>query len=217
MSTDRSISPNEQQHHVTKYIFDKLENYAHKSQLWRVFHASHLHRNLLSRSRHISKLHSISEDLVRQHINQLFTDIDQYAIQLNRFLYSQQFDDLPLFLSNRNNNNSAWHTMQIERARQLFPSTQHLSDSDLLEEYREYVREKLTPNHDHADTNGKEQVQKNAFDLDHAYTQAERKGRDYLKYVIQRFRKKRIPDLEIVDEMIKLGKLMQWNFIKYLF
>ena len=217
MSTDQPISPNEQHHHVTKYILDKLENYAHKSQLWRVFHAPHLHRSLLSRSRRISKLHSISEDLVRQHINQLFTDIDQYAIQLNRLIYSQQFDDLIPLLSNRNNNNSAWRTLQIERARHLFPSTQHLSESDLLNKYCAYVREKLTPKHDHTHTSGKEQFRKDSFDLDYAYAQAERKGKDYLKYVIQSFRKKRIPDLDIIDEMLKLGKSMHWCLIIYLF
>ena len=81
MSVSQSINQSDQQqeHHVIKYLLDKLEKYAHKSHLWHLIHASHLRRNLLRRSRHLSKIHSISEDLVRQCINQLFNDVDQYV------------------------------------------------------------------------------------------------------------------------------------------
>ena len=164
------MNQNEQQHHIKKYTLDKLEDYAHKSHLRRLFHASHLHRNLLSKSRHISKIYSISEDLVRQCISQLFTDIDQHVMQLHRLIYSQQFDDLIPLLRNRNRSNSVWDTMQIESARQLFPTKQQLSEDNLLENSYIHMREKLTPKHDESNINRKSQFYEKSFDLDLAYT-----------------------------------------------
>jgi hypothetical protein len=207
MSTDQSPNQNEQQQHrVRKYILDRLENDAHKSQLWRVFHASHLHRNLLRRSGRVSQICSTSEDFVRQCINELFTDVDQYVTQLDRLIYSQQFDDLIPYFSSTNTKNSVWRTMQLKRAQHLFPTEQQIGENDLLENYYKYIREKLTPKHDVLNANQEAQRPKCSFDLNVAYTQAEHKGKEYLKNVIKNFRQREISDLEVIDEMIKLGK-----------
>jgi hypothetical protein len=217
MSTDQSTNQNEQQqHHVIKYILDKLENYAHKSHISRLIHASHFRRHLLRRSRHVSEIHSISEELVRQCIIQFFADVDQYVTQLHRLLYSQQFDDLIPLFSNANQKNCAWHTMQLKRARYLFPTKQQSTEKDLLINYYKYVREQLTPNHDVSNANREAQLRKCSFDLNLAYTQAECKGKEYLQNVIQNFRKRKTPDLDIVHEMIKLGKYMSSNSIIYM-
>jgi N-glycosylase/DNA lyase len=206
MSTDQLPNQNEQQRqHVKKYILGRLENYAHKSNFWRLLHASHLHRNLLRRSRRVSKICSTSEDFVRQCINELFTDVDQYVRQLHRLIYLQQFDDLIPLCSSTNTKNSVWRSMQLKRARHLFPTEQQLGENDILANYYKYIREKLTPKHNVLNANQEAQLHKCSFDLNLAYTQAEHKGKEYLKNTIKNFRQKKIPNLEIIDEMIKLG------------
>jgi hypothetical protein len=206
MSAEASMNQSEQQqHHVVKYLLDKLENYAHKSQLWRLIHASHLRRNLLRRSRRLSQIHSISEDIVRQCINQLFNDVDQYVTQLHRMIYSQQFDDLIPIFNNTNQMTTAWHAMQMDRARYLFPTKHHLSENELLETYYTHIRDKLTPKLNVSNEPKKDQGRDNSFDLNVAFTQAESKGKQYLKNVIQNFQQKKTPNVELIDEMIKLG------------
>ena len=206
MSIDQSTNQNEEEHHVIKYILDKLEDCAHKSHLWRFIHASHLRRNLLRRSRHVSKIHSISEDLVRRCINQLFTDVDQYVTQLHRLLYSQQFDDSISLFNNRNKRNTTWQTLQMERAKSLFPNKHQMTDNELMDNYYTYVREKLTPKQNLSNSNKKAPSRANEFDLNLAFSQAESKAKEYLKTTIQNFKKNKTPNMALVDEMIKLGK-----------
>ncbi|CAF3904709.1 unnamed protein product [Rotaria sp. Silwood2] len=199
------MNESEQQRHVIKYMLDKLENYAHKSDLWRLIHASHLRRSLLHRSARVSKTYSISEDLVRQWVNQVFTDVDQYVTELYRFIYSQQSHDVILFFNNISKKNTAWHAIQIEHARHLFPTHEELNENDLLENYYKYVQEKLTPKHNASFANRKAKFSDNSFDLDLAYAQAESKAKQYLNNVIRNFHERKTPDLKIIDEMIKLG------------
>jgi hypothetical protein len=212
MSTDQLTNQNEQQRRIIKYILDKFEIYAHKSHLWRLMHASHIRRNLLRRSRCFSKIHSISEDFVRQCINQLLTDVDQYVTQLHRIVYLQQFDDLlPLFYCPKKKN-TAWCAMQLERARHVLETSQPQSDDELLDNYYAYVKKKLTPNYDSLDTNRTAQVRREtSFDLNLAYEKAEREGQNYLKDVLQDFRAKRMPDLGILNELVKLGEYIRSN------
>lgn len=206
MSYGLSTNQEEQQYHVITYFLEKLEQYAHKSGLWRLIHASHLRRRLLRRSKRVSKLYSISEDIVRQCVDQIFVDVDNYVTQLHRLIYSQLSDDsMPLF-NNINKKNTAWHNMQIERAQQLFPAQQHLNENDLLENYYIYVQEKLTPKQSLSNATKYNQVRPNSFDLNVAYERANSKGKEYLKNKIQDFRERTAPDLRLIDEMIKLGK-----------
>ncbi|CAF3802289.1 unnamed protein product [Rotaria sordida] len=182
------MNQNEEQHHVIKYILDKLEKYAHKSDLWRLIHASHLRRNLLRRSERVSKIYSISEDLVRQCINQIFADVDQYVTQLHRLIYSQQFDDLIPIFSNANKKNTLWHTMQIERARHLCLTQEQLTENELLENYYTYIREKLTPKNNILNENQKCQFRDSSFDLNLAYTQAEKTNIDQWTWLLEQWR-----------------------------
>jgi len=213
MSIDHSTNSNDQQHHVIKYIVDKLETYAQKSHIWRLFHSSHLHRHLLRRSGRVSKMYSISEDLVRQCINQLFIDVDQYVTQLHRLIYSSEFEDLIPLFNTTNEKTNAWYTMQLKRARILFPNKQELNDNDLLTYYYIYIEQKLTPKQYLSNENQeKEEFIKNSFDLNSAYIQAELKGKEYLKNLIENFEKRKIPNLQIIDQMIKLGKYINIKF-----
>lgn len=208
MSSNQSADYDEQQqqHVVMKYILSKLEKYAHQSHIWRSLHGLHFRQNLLRKSRRISKLNSISEDLVNQCINQFFTDVDQYITQLYRLIYSQQFDELIPLCSGANKRTCTWYTIQMKRARQLFGTEQHLSENDLLTHYYKYVREKLTPKHSADNTNRDVTLRQNSFDLNLAYTEAEQQGKEYLTNVINSFHQKGMPDLKIIDEMIKLGE-----------
>ena len=207
MSINQSTSQNEQQQYVVmKYIVGKLEKYAHQSGVWRSFHASRIRKNLLHKSRHISKLHAISEDLVDECINQLFTDVDQYITQLYRLIYLQQLDELILLCSGTNRKRCVWYTLQTKRARHLFPTEEQLNDNDLLTKYYKYVREQLAPKQTMPNVNGEAHLHKDSFDLNLAYADAEAKGKGYLKSLIRKFRQQSTVDLKIIDEMLKLGE-----------
>lgn len=210
MSYDSPASQEEQQHHVITYFLETLEQCADKSGLWRLIHASDLRRKLLRKSKRVSKLYSISEDAVRQCVEQIFVDVDHCVTQFHRLIYSPLSDDSMPLLDNINKKNTVWHTMQIERARQLFPTQQHLDDNDLLENYFIHIREKLTPKQNLSNSERSNQVRPNPFDLNIAYEQENDKGKEYLRNIIQNFRERKTPDLRIIDEMIKLGKKMQY-------
>ncbi|CAM4952532.1 unnamed protein product [Rotaria socialis] len=205
VSNDLTVSQCEQQRHVIKYVLEKLENYAHKSDLWYLIHASHLRRKLLRRSARVSKQYSISEDLVRKCIHQIFVDVDQYVTQLHQLICEQKSDTLIVLLDNINKKNTAWYSMQIERARRIFPTQQHLEDNELLENYYIYIRERLTPKQKLSNATEQKQACPNFSDLNIEYQKANNTGKEYLKHVIQNFRERTIPDLRIIDEMVNLG------------
>ena len=209
MSVDQINDLNVTQEQIRKYFLDKLDAYAHKSHLWQLLHTPHIRRNLLKKSHHFSKIHSISEDLVRQCMNQLLNDVDQYVAQLYQLVSSQQFDSMISAFNHSDRINSGWHKMQLERARQLFPTTdnsnQRFNDNDILENYYKYVQNKFTPKKDalHADRMVK--LGENPFDLNMAYSHMETKAKEFLKNFFTKTRERQTPNLKLVDEMIKLG------------
>jgi hypothetical protein len=209
MSVDQMNNSDETQHRIMKYFLDELNAYAHKSHIWQLLHASHIHRNLLKKSRHFSKIHSISEDLVQQCISQLLSDVDQYVAQLYQLVSSQQFDGMISAFNHSDKINSGWHKMQLERARQLFPipdnSNQQFSDNDVLENYYKYVQNKFTPKKDASHTDRMVKLSENPFDLNMAYSHAETKAKEFLKNFFTKTRERQTPNLKLVDEMIKLG------------
>jgi hypothetical protein len=44
------------------------------------------------------------------------------------------------------------------------------------------------------------------LDLNHAYQQAEITAKDYLKHMLVNYHQRSIPDLEIIQQMVNLGK-----------
>jgi hypothetical protein len=214
MSNNPAANENEEQHRIRKYLLEKLDSYAHKSRLWQIVHASHVHRNLLKKSRHVSRLHSISEDLVRQCISQLLSDVDQYVNALYQLISSEQLDDLSAAFQHSDEVNSVWHAKQLERARQLLEANcnnQLISGKDVLENYYQYVQNKLTPKNNDVETNLMAKCRTNAFDLNAAYAQAECQAREYLKTAFHKPQSQNHPHLNILDEMIKLGRLILWK------
>jgi hypothetical protein len=206
MSVDQM---NETQHQIRKYFLDKLNAYAHKSHFRQLLHASQIHHNLLKESRNFSKIHSISEDLVRQCISQLLNDVDQYVAQLYQLVSSQEFNGMISAFNHSDKINSGWHKMQLERARQLFPitdnSNQQFNDHDILENYYKYVQNKFTPKKDALQTDQMTKLRENPFDLNMAYSHAETKAKEFLNNFFMKTRERQTPNLKLVDKMIKLG------------
>jgi hypothetical protein len=200
---------NETQQQIRKCLLDELDGYAYKSHLWQLLHTPHIHRNLLKKSRHFSKVHSISEDLVRQCISQLLSDLDQYVSQLYQFVSSQQFDGIISAFHHSDKIKNGWHKMQLERARQLFPITDNsgsgLNDNDILENYYKYVENKFAPNKDVLHTDQMTKLRENPFDLNMAYSHAETKAKEFLENFLGKTRERQTPNLKLIDEMIKLG------------
>lgn len=209
MSVDPMSHSNETQQQIRKYCLDKLDAYAYKSHIWQLLHSPQIHRNLLKKSRHFSKIHSISEDLVRQYISQLLSDVDQYIAQMYQLISSQQSDGMISMFDHSDKNNNGWHKIQLERARQLFPITDNsnrpLDDRNVLENYFEYIQNKFTPKKDTMNTNRTAKIRETPFDLNMAYSQAETKAKEFLKKCFVKTRERQTPNLKLIDEMIKLG------------
>ena len=193
----------DEEHRIIKYIVEKLESYAHKSRLWKLIHASHIRRNLLRKSRRVSKIHSMSEDLVRQCISNVLNDVDQYIDRIQRLVTSSDFIDLTSTFRRTSNNNSAWHSIQLQRARQLF-STQ--DDQELLDQYYAYVKDTLTPRLALSDTEPRDKETQVSFDLNLAYEQAENEGKVCWENLRARLLKWPRPDVQLIKEMVHLGQ-----------
>ena len=209
MTTASLVNGTDNQRHVTKYILEKLDTYTHKSHLWQFIHASKIRHTLLRKARHVSKVHSISEDSVRQCINEFLHNVDQYASQMHRLISSEVSDDLMAAFRHPTSINTAWHGIQLERARQVFArddTTSLQSETDLLESYYRYVQEKLTPKNDSSNADDAKNIRDTPFDLDHAYARAESSAKGYLKTVLSQTRERKPPNLHVIDEMIQLGR-----------
>ena len=213
VSADEMNNLDEMKDRIKKYFLDKLDTYTHKSSLSQLLHTPHIHRNLLKKARHFSKTHSISEDLVRQCMSQLLGDVDQYVKQLYQLVSCPQFNGLISAFNHSDRINNKWHKMQLERARQLFPVTtnsdQRLNDNEVLENYYKYVQNKFTPKKDALHEDAMAKRRENLFDLNAAYLHAETKAKAFLTNFITKTRKRQTPNLKLVDEMIKLGKIKE--------
>lgn len=197
------------QQQLRNYCLEKLDAYASKSHIRQLLQSPQIQRNLLKKSRHFSKTHSLSEDLVRQYISQLLSDVDQYVAQLHQLISSQQSNGMISAFNHSNRNNSGWDKIQLERARQLFPITdnhnQPFSDPDVLEMYYKYIQNRFTPKKDALNTSPLVKRRENAFDLNMAYSQAETKAKEFLRNCFIKIRQRQTPNLKLIDEMIKLG------------
>lgn len=201
----------EQRRIIEQYIFSKLENYAHKPRIWQITHSSHIKRRLLSKSSFISDHYSISPDLVHDCINQLFVKIDKYVLHARKLISSTSgfLVESNSFLSNPKKTNNQWRSLQLQRAQRIF-SDQNLNeftDDELLQKYSIHIIETLTPKPDLDSTNCIAQLRDQPFDLNIAYEQSETTGKAYLEYILQKYHRETIPDLEIIQEMVNLGKL----------
>lgn len=195
---------------LRKYFLDKLDSYAEKSSLWQIFHASHIHRNLMRKSRHLSKIHSISEDIVRQCISQLLNDLDEYIRQLNDFFSSHKFDQVFSAFEHKEKNPSGWHQLQLQRAKQLFPasssSSSPVSDEELLDAYYQHVEEKYRPQPRPARPRSRPGT--SIEQLNETFAADQSKAKDFLQNFFKRTAKdKSTVNLDLIEQMIKLGSI----------
>ena len=203
---------NETRIRLRKYFLDKLDSYAQKSHLWQILHASHIHRNLLKKSRHLSKIHSISEDIVRQCIHQFLNDLDEYVHQLNHLFSSHKFDQIIWAFKHEEDNPCTWHQIQIKRAKILFPSqSTTMSNQDLLEHYYQFVQDKFRPQPSRpspsspSSSSPSSSVNELIDQLNSTYNQDEMKAKEFIRNFYLRNHDKCFPSIEIVDEILKLG------------
>ncbi|CAF3978357.1 unnamed protein product, partial [Rotaria sordida] len=194
---------------IQQYIFFKLQTYANKPRIWQLTHSLHIKRHLLNKSGHISKLYSLPDDFVCESINQLFTNVDKYVLQLRKLIQYKSDASIKsniLFQKIRTSNNQ-WCSLQLKRAHQIFPNinNEEFTDNEILEKYYNHIIETLTPKADITSSNCIAQLREQPFDLNHAYEQAENKAKECLAPMLQNYRKRSIPDLELIQEMINLG------------
>lgn len=203
----------EQRRLIHQYIFSKLETYANKPRIWQLTHSSRLKQRLLDKSRNISNLYSLPNDFVNESINQLFIDVDKNVLQLRKLIQStshESVDPNVLFQQVRKSNNQ-WRSLQMGRAKQIFPdiNNEDYTESELLQKYYNHVIETLTPKADTKSVNCIAQLREQPFDLNQAYEQAERKAKGYLSHMLESYRERSIPDLQIIQEMVDIGKVIR--------
>jgi hypothetical protein len=197
--------PIEEKHQqaIEMYLFHKLEIYASKSRLWQVTHSSHIKRRLMEKSAHLATLHQIPDHLVVNAIENFFGRIERSTsklIQLIEHLSTTPSSKRTLFEYKRNQKNQ-WRSIQLQRARTLFP---HLNndddDDDLLDVYRQHVSDTFTP------IRSTPTDRQAIFDLDHAYEQAQSTGASYLQTMLDQFHSYDKPDMALIEEMVRHGE-----------
>lgn len=212
--SSRTLTENEiqQRQLIGQYVLSKLEAYANRSRIWQLTHSSQIRSRLLKKSRHLSRFYSVSNDFVRDSINQFFTDVDHYALKLPKIIETiskMSIESSSLFQTLKKPNNE-WRKLQLERAKQVLTkiNNEDLTDDELLQKYYAHVVTTLTPKPDTACSNCIAQHREQPFDLDNAYQEAEREGKDHLHDMLQSYRERATPDFEVIQEMVDLGKYL---------
>ncbi|CAF4248226.1 unnamed protein product [Rotaria sp. Silwood2] len=194
---------------IQQYIFSKLEAYTKKPRLWQLRRSSHIKQHLRHKSGHIAKLYSLPTDVVHESMDQFFIHVDNCVLKLHRLIQNRSNGSIEsnvLFQKMKKSNNQ-WRLLQLERAKQIFPNinNEEFTENELLQKYYTHIIETLTPKPDTASSNCIAQFREQPFDLNRAYEQAERKGKDYLVHRLQNYRERSTPDFELIQEMINLG------------
>ncbi|CAF3105353.1 unnamed protein product [Rotaria sp. Silwood2] len=177
-------------------------SYANKPCIWQLTHSSHTKECLLNKSRNISNLYSVPYDFVRESINQLFISVDKYVLQLHRLIQSTSCEsvDLNVLFQKIRKSNNQWRSLQLERAKQILQNinNEEFTEDELLQKYYTHIIETLTPKPDTASSNCIAQLREQPFDLNHAYEQAENKGKECLAQMLEKYRARLKLDLELI-------------------
>ena len=201
---------------IEQHIFTKLEVYANKPRIWQITHSSHIKQRLLNQSPHISRHYSIPQEFVHDCINQLFLKIDRYVLHARQLVHSTSrfFTDSSNLLQKAQKPNNQWRSFQLERAQAIFPDLDfdEYTPSELLQKYCTHIIQTLTPKPDSNSTNCIAQLREQAFDLNLAYEQSEKVGKDYLRRTLDNYHQRTIPDLRVIEEMVDLGTKNRQTF-----
>ncbi|CAF2749963.1 unnamed protein product [Rotaria sp. Silwood2] len=200
-----------QRQKVEAYVFSKLEEYSKKKSinLLHLTSLSHIRRRL---KRDIKSLHgqfdsnTVSEEKLHQWIDEVLEQIESHISQLQSLFQSQ--DDLEHFLtsdqffSSRNINNQ-WKQLQLQQAKNVFLNNTNDNDEELLSKYQKYIIEKFTPKE--LQNNKITLRNKQKIDLDEKFQEVEVFGRKYLMEMLDKYKQRQHPKLELIQEMIELG------------
>jgi hypothetical protein len=136
--------------------------------------------------------------------------VDKHVIRAREFIQSttRLYSESNNFLYKAKPTHNQWNLLQLTRAREIFPDVnqEDLNEEELLQKYYKHVFENLTPTPDSKSANCVAQLREQPLNLDNAYDQAERTGKDCLKHLLDSYHQRSKPDLSIIQEMVNLGK-----------
>ena len=194
---------------MEEYVLAKLEEYSRErsTHLFHLTSFSRVQRRLKREAKSLVKQlqsSNVPEQKIIQWIDETLEKIDSSISSLDSSHTSTDFKQF--FLSNdifsAQNLNNQWAQLQVQRANILLPH-HSLNDQELLSYYQKYISETLTPkklDNDRLILENKEQI-----NLDFEYDQAEHFGREYLKQMLENYRQRQRPSLNLMKKMIDLG------------
>lgn len=194
---------------MEEYVLAKLEEYSRErsTHLFHLTSFSRVQRRLKREAKSLVKQlqsSNVPEQKIIQWIDETLEKIDSSISSLDSSHTSADFKQF--FLSNdifsAQNLNNQWAQLQVQRANILLPH-HSLNDQELLSHYQKYISETLTPkklDNDRLILENKEQI-----NLDFEYDQAEHFGREYLKQMLENYRQRQRPSLNLMKKMIDLG------------
>ena len=200
------LNENEQRKTVEEYIFVKLEEYAREksTHLFHLTSFSRIQRRLKREAKYLSKQFQptiVSEQKILQWIDEILEKIDSSISSLTSSTDLQKSLLTNQIFSTQNLNNQ-WTQLQFQRAN-IFFQEHNLSDKELLSLYEEHIVRSLTPNkleNDRLILENKERI-----DLDLEYNHAEHFAKEYLRKMIDNYRQRQYPNLDLMKRMIQLG------------
>lgn len=206
-SKSSPLNENEQRKAVEEYVFRKLEEYAQEksTQLFHLTSFSRVQRRLKREAKYVSKQFLptiVSEQKILQWIDEILEKIDSSISSLTSSTDLRQSFLTNEIFSRRTNSNNQWTQLQFQRAN-IFFQHHNLNDKELLAHYEAHILRSLTPDkleNDRLILENKERI-----DLDLEYNHAELFAREYLRKMLDNYRQRQYPDLDLMRKMIQLG------------
>ncbi|CAF5019050.1 unnamed protein product, partial [Rotaria sp. Silwood1] len=117
-------------------------------------------------------------------------------------------DDLEHFLTSNHffssrKINSQWKQLQLQQAKKVISHNADNNQDELLSKYQKYIIEKLTPKE--LENNKITLKNQQKIDLDEKFHEVEHFGREYLTKMLDNYKRRQQPKLELIQEMIELG------------
>ena len=191
-------------------LFSQLQRYANKPRIWQIAHSSHIKKRLLDQSSSIANDHGLTHTHTRKFILEFFDKIDETVLKIRHYIQLTSIDLTQKYLKLKTQNNQ-WYALQIQRAQQIFPdwNEETSTKEELLDKYRVHIFQTLTPKSDPDSSNCIAQLREQPFDLDLAYEQSEQIGREYLDQVLDSHRQNPIPNVDLIEKMVNLGRTIE--------
>ncbi|CAF1151866.1 unnamed protein product [Rotaria sordida] len=202
---------NKQRQKVEAYVFRKLEEYSKKKTINILCSTSlsHIRRRLKHDIKPLSKQfdpNTVSKEKLHQWIDEILEQIQSHISQLRLLFQSQDnlehFLTTDKFFSSKNIDNQ-WKQLQLQQAKKVLLKNANDNDEKLLSRYQKYIIEKFTPK----ELEDNKLILKNQkkIHLNKKFQEVEHFGREYLTKILDNYKQRQYPKLELVQEMIELG------------